>query len=350
MLQGPLIDILKTCFSEALAITLFVFAMMVVVEVVNLRLEGRLAERLGRSAVSQSLWGSVFGLVPGCLGLFVAVTLYEHGILRFGALLSCMIATTGDEAFLMMALVPGDFLKLSGLLLALALVLGVAWDRLAGAWPSRALETCSELVFHDAVEGRPGSSMKERLRKNLLGGDLSRWAVLSGLLVYGGLVAAGLLGSGEQLWVKLTILGVVLLGIVSTLFAEEHFLREHLWSHLIRRHLPKIFLWILGTLLVLGVANAFVDLRGLLRTSPWLVLVVAGLVGLIPQSGPHFIFITLFAQGILPFSVLFMNSMVQDGHGGLPLLAFDRKAFLIQKGVKLVVAAGISATMMAFGL
>ena len=63
------------------------------------------------------------------------------------------------------------------------------------------------------------------------------------------------------------------------------------------------------------------------------LLIIAVLVGIIPESGPHFIFITLFAQGTIPFSVLLASSISQDGHGMLPLLAESKRGFL---GVKLV--------------
>ncbi len=63
------------------------------------------------------------------------------------------------------------------------------------------------------------------------------------------------------------------------------------------------------------------------------LLIIAVIVGIIPESGPHLIFITLFAQGAIPFSVLLASSISQDGHGMLPLLAESKRGFL---GVKLV--------------
>jgi len=60
-------------------------------------------------------------------------------------------------------------------------------------------------------------------------------------------------------------------------------------------------------------------------------------VGIIPESGPHIIFITLYAQGIIPFGTLLANSIVQDGHGALPLLAESRKAFIKMKLINLTV-------------
>ena len=70
-----------------------------------------------------------------------------------------------------------------------------------------------------------------------------------------------------------------------------------------------------------------------------IVLIFAILIGIIPESGPHIIFITLFAQGIIPFYVLLVNSIVQDGHSTLPLLAHNKMDFLAAKGIN--VAVGI---------
>jgi hypothetical protein len=67
-----------------------------------------------------------------------------------------------------------------------------------------------------------------------------------------------------------------------------------------------------------------------------LLILIACLVGIIPESGPHLIFVTLFAKGTLPFSVLLANSIVQDGHGMLPLLAHSRRTFFTVKAVNLI--------------
>lgn len=73
------------------------------------------------------------------------------------------------------------------------------------------------------------------------------------------------------------------------------------------------------------------------------VLMIAVLVGIIPESGPHLVFVTMFAAGVLPVSILLANSIVQDGHGMLPMLAVSRKSFFWIKGINLIVglAAGV---------
>jgi len=60
-------------------------------------------------------------------------------------------------------------------------------------------------------------------------------------------------------------------------------------------------------------------------------MLIACLIGLIPESGPHMIFVTLFAQGAIPFGILLASSVVQDGHGMLPLLAESKRSFVSVK-------------------
>jgi hypothetical protein len=67
------------------------------------------------------------------------------------------------------------------------------------------------------------------------------------------------------------------------------------------------------------------------------ILIIAVLLGLIPQSGPHLIFVVLFIQGVIPFSILLASSIVQDGHGSLPLLAESKKSFVIMKIINILV-------------
>jgi len=73
------------------------------------------------------------------------------------------------------------------------------------------------------------------------------------------------------------------------------------------------------------------------------------LVGIIPESGPHLIFLTLFATGSIPLSIFLANSIVQDGHGALPLLAESGKGFIKMKVVNLIIGALVGCLGLIFG-
>jgi hypothetical protein len=79
------------------------------------------------------------------------------------------------------------------------------------------------------------------------------------------------------------------------------------------------------------------------------VLVVAVLVGIIPESGPHLIFVTLFFEGSIPFSILFASSISQDGHGMLPMLAESKRGFIVVKLINMTVAMGVGLVFYYFG-
>jgi hypothetical protein len=52
------------------------------------------------------------GATPGGLGAFFNVSFEIHRLLTFSAIVGGMIATCGDEAFVMLALFPGEALLL----------------------------------------------------------------------------------------------------------------------------------------------------------------------------------------------------------------------------------------------
>ena len=53
------------------------------------------------------------------------------------------------------------------------------------------------------------------------------------------------------------------------------------------------------------------------------ILIIASLVALLPISGPNVFLVVMFSKGLIPFSVLLANSIIQDGHGLLPIMGFS---------------------------
>lgn len=143
---------------------------------------------------------------------------------------------------------------------------------------------------------------------------------------------------GEADWIRIILIILFVAILIIVIVAEEHFLEDHLWQHVIKVHLPKIFFWTFGVISCLTILNNYVNIHELIDSKPLIVLLIAILIGLIPQSGPHLIFLILFANGDLPLGIFLANCIVQDGHGALPLLAESRKAFFVSKAIKVVVA------------
>ena len=76
----------------------------------------------------------------------------------------------------------------------------------------------------------------------------------------------------------------------------------------------------------------------------------AALVGIIPESGPHMIFVMMFANGLIPFSILLTSSIVQDGHGMLPLFSYTIKDSVLIKLFNLLFAIVIGLPLFLLGV
>ncbi len=111
----------------------------------------------------------------------------------------------------------------------------------------------------------------------------------------------------------------------------KHYFKEHIWTHIIKKHLLRIFLWTFGAMVVIEYGMTLIDLKSITSEYIFLLLILSALIGLIPESGPHLIFVMLFANGLVPFSVLFTSSIVQDGHGMLPMLSYSVKDSVLIK-------------------
>lgn len=270
---------------QAIEISALVFLMMVIVDFIDVRTQGRLHKFIKDRRDRQYIGASFLGITPGCLGAYLNVSLYMHGFLSFGALVAGMVATSGDEAFVMLSLFPVQALLLFTILFLVAIPIGWLSDVFVKRFN---IQTCSDCEIHEIHTHR-----EERRR--------------------------------------------------------GHYLKEHLWKHIIRGHLWKIFLWTFFALLLVGMGLEYWSLDNYVEKHMALVLVLGALIGIIPESGPHLIFVTLFAQGVIPFSVLLASSIAQDGHGLLPLLAYSVKDSILIKLINVVAALLIGGAVYLMG-
>jgi Putative, 10TM heavy-metal exporter len=328
--------------AESLMITGFVAAMMLLIEYLNVATSGKWSQWLARGPGWQYLLASLLGATPGCLGAFTVVTLYAHGSVSFGAVVAAMIATSGDEAFVMFALIPKTALALTALLFVFGMLAGVVVDLLAGKrFP--ALPQCDALVLH--VEEPPPLFPVRQVLAQWKDCSAARGTLTTALALFAAATAAGQIGPPEWSWIRVSLLAVSGASLFVVATVPEHFLEEHLWRHVARKHVPRVFVWTLAALAASGPIEGALRVGGGAPQSNWLLLLMACAIGLIPESGPHLIFVTLYAQHAIPFGVLLASSIVQDGHGMLPMLAHSRRAFLAVKGINFLLglAAGIAA-------
>ena len=456
---------------------------MMMIESLNIESKGLFFKGLRKTKVGQVVIASLLGSIPGCMGGFATVSLYTHRMFSFGALVAMMIASSGDEAFVMLAMIPEQALIIFAVLFVLAIAVGIITDKIYDKVHAKkcGLHDHEECGVHADCDGFEiheheiatsdycppcndvsTSSEDDRYtslrakRGNLRHFGWKRISMLVGLALFIAALGTGMLGhdhsaheshvheseqiaTGEALamtceehghnhghadgegmtceehghnhghadgegmtceehghnhghadgegmtcdghnhdrhthpnhnegtchidqaerveksidllsedWMNVLFAGLSVIMLVVLIFAKDHFVEEHLWNHIIRKHLPTIFAWTFGVLLVLGVIMHYVNIDNWISDNTALMILLATLIGIIPESGPHMIFVTLFAAGVVPFPVLLASSISQDGHAGIPLLAESKKSFAQAKLINCFVAlaAGYAAMLL----
>lgn len=415
-----MLDLLEV-LRNAVLITGLVLIMMLMIEYCNIGSHGSLFARLKSSGINQVLIGTLLGLVPGCIGGFAAVSLFTHKLLSFGALTAMMIASSGDEAFVMLATMPLQALLLFAILGALAIVTGLVCDRYLFKEQNFAFCPDGYEIHkeHDSSIASPFrlSSYKDALRRP----SRERLLLLAGIALFVVALLSGFAGHDhaghdhavhqevalhqevahnhelheevaynhelheeaehnhalhgdathqeslqeiieerhlstftlhllDEEWMNCLFAIMSIVTLLFTATAKEHFIKEHLWHHVIKRHLLSIFLWTLGGLAVCKIGVQYLNIEEWVSSNMIFVILLAVAIGIIPESGPHLVFVTLYLNGIVPFSVLLANSISQDGHTALPLLASSRKTFLKAKAVNIVIGAVLGILLYLSGL
>lgn len=335
--------------KSSVMITSFVFTMMLLIEYLNVLTRGRWQKYITGNRWALYLISAFLGATPGCLGAFAVVTLYSHNIITVGALVSTMIATSGDESFVMFAMFPVKALLITGALFIIGVVGGFItdfiWDRIKGpqVLRMRGFEVHSDDMCICFPLNNLGAQWKNcSPSRGIL--TVSLIAIITGIVL-------GHIGDPEWSWIRITMLFVSLVALFVVTTVPDHFIEEHLWKHVVLKHVPRIFLWTFGVLLFLFLITKYfhIDLDSIVKESKWFVLVAAALVGLIPESGPHLIFVTLYARGVIPLSIMLSSSIVQDGHGMLPLIAHSRRSFFVVKGINFIIGILVGVVLMGFG-
>lgn len=322
--------------EHAVVISAFVFVMMVTVEYLNVMTRGAWQERLRAYGKRQHLLAGCLGAIPGCLGAFANVVLYEHRIIAVGAVVAGMIATSGDTVFIMIATVPlPRVLLLTGILFVTGVTTGFIYDKLFGRTFVELDPTCGELELHEneSFGWAPDAQTWNEWRSL----SLQRGVLVAGLALFVFSMATGHVAADEDTWLRVTLFLVAAVGLYIVATVPEHFLEEHLWDHVAKRHLPAIFLWTLGALFFVKILGVYAPDTSWATGRMWILIIAACVAGLIPDSGPQMVFVTMYAKGMIPFSVLLANAIVQDGHGMLPLLAYSRRDFVRVKAANFVV-------------
>ena len=390
------IDILR----NSILITGLVVVMMMMIESLNIESGGLFFKGLRKTKIGQVIFGAVLGSIPGCMGGFATVSLYTHRMFSFGALVAMMIASSGDEAFVMLAMIPREALVLFAILFVMAVAVGIVTDKIYDRIHARHCGKDEHEECGAETDCTDGYVIHEHEHEDDKGHGKrhfgwKRIVMFIGLAVFIAALATGRLGHDHgahggdfstslemtegghdhghchhdhghahcheaedsegftidllsEDWMNVLFAALSVIVLFVLIFGSDHFVEGHLWNHIVKKHLPTIFAWTFGVLLVLGIALQHIDIESWISDNTVFMILLATVIGIIPESGPHLIFVTLFAAGVVPFPVLLASSISQDGHASIPLLAESKKSFAWAKLINCVVAVAAGLTAMLF--
>ncbi len=270
---------------ETAKVTGLVFLFMIVVEFLELKYSNFLKKYLTQNKHLQYIISSFFGIIPGCSGTFAMDSMYMSGIIGFGGIIAVMVSTFGDEAFVLLAQSPKTALILMGFTFVFGIIAGYLADYSQKIFKFKFNEKCC-ITHHEGHEHH---------------------------------------------------------------FSFKHFFKEHIWTHIFKKHIPSIFLWLLFSILIIAFLNEHIHLDEVIKDNKWYLLILAALVGILPISGPNLLFMTMYLQGVAPFSVLLTSSIVQDGHGLLPILGYSLEDAFKIKVFNVVFGLAVGVIVMLLG-
>lgn len=371
----------------------FVAVALAAFELLRWRLGDRLTWWLEHHRHRGPLVGAALGAVPGCGGAIVVMPLYLRGQVSFGTVVATLTATMGDSSFVLLAADPSLAVTVHlGLLVVGALtgwivdLLGIdpragrhGTDPGAGrdgtdAWPAtdpeaRAAVRAAEVT---AAAGPPAHGPARVATVGILGRPVATsphpslwayWALTLTAFVFAVPVVFQVVDPDV-----LPVAGIglpLLLGGIGALLGLTITVSRRLapttgpiaWTGpravLIdaARQTAEVTTWVVTAFVgyELFVAATGVDI-GALPTLGLLGVLAGALLGLIPGCGPQLVLTGLYAQGVLPVSVLAANALSQDGDALFPLLAADRRSAVAAMGITTLPGLLIGAALVALGL
>ncbi|MDX2441131.1 MAG: putative manganese transporter, partial [Desulfobacterales bacterium] len=244
---------------------------------------------------------------------------------------------------------------LFGLLFVFGIVFAWISDRII---PHIGFTPCESCMDSHCEECLPGKGNQESIRDIFRPANLivnfqklgfTRFLLLVLIVSFMVLITTGTLGPPTWDWKRITFICLSMCTLFIIIICSEHYLESHIWEHIIKKHLFSVFLWSFGALLFVHWGLAFWNLDSFIHDHMMWVLLIGALMGIIPESGPHLIFVMMYAQGLIPFSVLLTTSFVQDGHGMLPLLSYSLKDSVLIKIFNLIFGLSVGSFFYVLG-
>ncbi len=346
--SAGLAEVVMQAMADAyLQVTVFVAATLALFYSAERLFNVDLGEAMARRPGWQPAIAAVLGALPGCGGAIVVVTQFTRGYATFGALISVLVATMGDAAFLLVAREPMSALLVMAISLAAGTLTGWVVDRIHGADYLRAA----------VVDGAGEPALADTAPRPWLP-DWSRglwFALLAPGLVLGVMVALqidtdAIIGiAGATRWFG--FLGAALSVLLWALSGHGN-------SHVIcpikgdttneRVVIDSNFVtaWVVAAFLAYEVAVFALgaDVSALFKGWAPIMPLVGLLVGFVPGCGPQIVVTSLYLAGAIPFSAQLANAISNDGDALFPALALAPRAAILA-----TVYSAVPALLIGYG-
>lgn len=373
--SDEIIEVIVVSMRDAfLAVTVFVAAMVLLFSWLQYISAGRFVDIIRANTSWQPVFGALMGITPGCGGAIVMMPMYARGYVTYGTVISTLIATLGDAAFVLIgaAVTDPSFIAPVVAVHLISFVVGISWGYFVdimkitprnplGKFSSNYNEnSSSRIVLQETNENLTevfddlGREEKTGWGYFLLHQGYTVWWIVTSL----GLIFAILLlvwsaqdadFALEINYNPFTLDGFITwIGLIGTSLSIILYISQKNWisddseatigdklysmrETMIHSASETAFVtfWVMSAYLIFefsmlfsGMTEADLALYG----DGIIAVIIAAVIGLIPGCGPQIIAITAYTKDLISFPALVANAISQDGDALFPLLVRHRVA------------------------
>jgi len=355
--------LLQSAEDSFLQVGVFVGAMLLFFGYLNYKTAGGVIAAITKYRQFQVPMGAVLGVSPGCGGAIFVMPLYLRGTVTYGTVVATLIATMGDSSFVIISRMPREAVYIHLISFVVGILTGYVIDALG---IGRALVRPPKTVIH-----RPRASSQSKYPH--LGhtpGDRVGEALHPEGREVAGTIGYEITHRGYWLWWLITaagfLLGIILLsqqdisqwvgfnlnrvvGLVGAaisviwLIAGRHTIADDTHAELEEKlaSLKEMFIhnahetsfvtfWVFVAYSMYALFMHFtqLDLAAIVAQAGVLPIIATACIGLIPGCGPQIVTVTLYTNGVIPFSALVSHTLSQDGDALFPIIAMNPRAAL----------------------